>query len=800
MTQELWHTSAPRGLKPGTRGFCTVVCTQGMPVNLAERLELLSGYRHLEAPRADRSDANPVAYNHVRLMVAGRRLHVLSRIASYGLDYSGRSNKFAHHVVLEPHELPKAGPAWLLAQPGFLETAWDGQLRLLPRGRNVPHGAIQPGPCPAWQGVAKDAGWAGWLAQTVLEPPEKAPRAVYLIVPRGLDVLSLLAEAVALLPAERRWEATFSTFYLPLPGDVDCRWRTVFEDTPEAQAARRQRGTWCLDLTRPLPALEETPAVLAARQGKSILPEPLPSPAAVAEAGGVAIPAAAGACPVAALEEKPPPLVVPPPLAGRRTELAEAVLGRPRRRRWLLATAVGLALILLLSAAAIGIAWRLAPDAKERLLALLGPERVAVQNKAKPQPAATEASKPPPAPDHPQPEAPGGAAPESKPSAGRSENAPSSGAPQDPKEVPKPTPAPSAPPPGQKGDQPPPSNRGEKPERSEHPSPKPPEKTNGAQDAQQPANPERLAKPNTLQQSKDLRWCRIVPEPVGSLPSQLAGTAQPSGPIVLKLAEGQSIDKIELRPISPSKTRLVINGPPENGAWRIGLEGGSQAGGRELSGEFRFNKDTRELYIVCSAQSKPKYLANKLQEHIAVVQVKNDKEGGKPSFHAFQFFAPTKRSEPLSVTSGQEVSVDVPLKLPSESPLPEFDLTTLELAVEPEGQFAVQKVRLADKFFNPSDSSQQATRYLLDIAQKPAGQPQQGGAPLPVKMSLEWRGARKLDIRLYAGDNSAFRAVYIKKARIYIVVDAFGVSLAEIGTITAGKRQQCSEKKQGKTR
>ena len=50
MTQELFYTSAPRGLKPGSRGFCTVMSTAGMAKNLADRLEALSGYRHVYPP------------------------------------------------------------------------------------------------------------------------------------------------------------------------------------------------------------------------------------------------------------------------------------------------------------------------------------------------------------------------------------------------------------------------------------------------------------------------------------------------------------------------------------------------------------------------------------------------------------------------------------------------------------------------------------------------------------------------------------------------------------------------------
>jgi len=44
MSQELINTSAPRGLKPGSKGFCTVAMTAGLTTAWAERLESLSVY------------------------------------------------------------------------------------------------------------------------------------------------------------------------------------------------------------------------------------------------------------------------------------------------------------------------------------------------------------------------------------------------------------------------------------------------------------------------------------------------------------------------------------------------------------------------------------------------------------------------------------------------------------------------------------------------------------------------------------------------------------------------------------
>src|SRR5215475_3351636 len=124
MSKELFYTSAPRGLDLGTSGFCTVAATHGLSARLRERLQALSAYRHPFAPLDPR---NPVVYSHLRLDDGGRTCHVLSRIADAPLDYSGRSNYFAHHVVLEAEELLAAGPAWLLQQPGFLEEHWHAE-------------------------------------------------------------------------------------------------------------------------------------------------------------------------------------------------------------------------------------------------------------------------------------------------------------------------------------------------------------------------------------------------------------------------------------------------------------------------------------------------------------------------------------------------------------------------------------------------------------------------------------------------------------------------------------------------
>ena len=167
MAQELIYTSAPRGLKPGSRGFSTVGGTQGMASNLAERLESLSGYRHVYSPQDPNAHLNPVVFSHLRITVGGRQYHVLSRICAAGVDYSQRSNKLAHHVVLDATGLPPAGPAWLLApEREFMRLTWHGEPRILTEAVRVPQGDFPAAVCRTWGQVTGDPGWGGWLAET----------------------------------------------------------------------------------------------------------------------------------------------------------------------------------------------------------------------------------------------------------------------------------------------------------------------------------------------------------------------------------------------------------------------------------------------------------------------------------------------------------------------------------------------------------------------------------------------------------------------------------------------------------
>ncbi len=261
---ELVYTSAPKGLKPGSQGFCTVACSAGMPPNLMLRLEALSGYRHLFSPGQSRQVANPVVRSHLVLRVGGTDWHVLSRIADAGIDYTQRSNKIAHHIVLDASELSAAGPAALLACEGRFFRKWDGEPKLIMKPAAFPQIQSPPKICRHWENLTGDAGWGGILAETAREN-----RPVNLVVTPETDAIALFGESLALLPPELRWQTTMTTYYTRFPSGVGCRWRCIIAGSPEMSQVELANDATVIDLTQPLKTPVPGPLVKAARSGKA---------------------------------------------------------------------------------------------------------------------------------------------------------------------------------------------------------------------------------------------------------------------------------------------------------------------------------------------------------------------------------------------------------------------------------------------------------------------------------------------------------------------------------------------------
>jgi hypothetical protein len=270
MSSELVYTSAGRGLNPNTSGFCTVGATEGLSRPVQTRLESLSGYEfrfNLSDPNAA---MNPVNFAHTRLAIGTETRSILSRIAFSGADYSGRTNKIAHHFVLDAGEQMAAGPAWMLGRMarGVLRNEWAGEPRSLPRQRLdtlLAGGQGPAGPAAAWQKVTGDAGWAGMLAKAYADNPDVP---AFVLFSPGTDLLPLFEESLAILPPTERWNVCFATYYTVLPAGCQYHWRGVLAGSPAQQEIKRFTGATVIDLTNPLGPAETNEFTEAARAGR----------------------------------------------------------------------------------------------------------------------------------------------------------------------------------------------------------------------------------------------------------------------------------------------------------------------------------------------------------------------------------------------------------------------------------------------------------------------------------------------------------------------------------------------------
>ena len=86
------------------------------------RLEQLSYYTHLSLT----GGVERPIFTYRIVDIRGSRFHVLSRIRDAGLDFTGRTNFIAHHLVVGPEEIrhtpdPGGDPAGLARLAGLLE-------------------------------------------------------------------------------------------------------------------------------------------------------------------------------------------------------------------------------------------------------------------------------------------------------------------------------------------------------------------------------------------------------------------------------------------------------------------------------------------------------------------------------------------------------------------------------------------------------------------------------------------------------------------------------------------------------
>src|SRR4051812_3841305 len=236
MPQQLIYTSAPRGVIAGRSGYCTVARSAAMRDALMLQLEKLSYYQHLSLSGGQE---RPIYCCRI-VDIRGSRYHVLTRIQDAGLDFTGRTNFLAHHLVFAPEEIRQftSPPVILRSWTGWIKS-WTTEPELLDKEDWSSLSQLSGGsslPAVNWQQVSGDAVNGYGLLE--------ARGGIALRVDNLADeqVLALFAESLELLELRdprrdvraSRWQYTFTTSMQEQDNPADFRWRCLHSDNPAA--------------------------------------------------------------------------------------------------------------------------------------------------------------------------------------------------------------------------------------------------------------------------------------------------------------------------------------------------------------------------------------------------------------------------------------------------------------------------------------------------------------------------------------------------------------------------------------
>lgn len=219
MALELIYTSAPRGLRAGASGYCTVAQTRGMREDLVAALERRSLFTH--EPRGD----SPIYFSYRILPFGGTSWRVLSRGLDAGLDFTGRRHYLIHHLVLEiSEELSGVQPAEILLGWNGWRDSWSGAPVHLEGVQNADaflHLSKIGLPAREWKRQTGDAGWAASVSQM---PSPVGWQSEGL---SSLEILRLMGESTALMENMQRggsWLTTMDVGGAANPVSKDCLW------------------------------------------------------------------------------------------------------------------------------------------------------------------------------------------------------------------------------------------------------------------------------------------------------------------------------------------------------------------------------------------------------------------------------------------------------------------------------------------------------------------------------------------------------------------------------------------------
>lgn len=248
MPQQLIYTSAPRGVVAGRSGHCTVARSATLREALMLQLEKISYYQHLSLSGGQE---RPI-YSCRVVDIRGTRYHVLSRIQDAGLDFTGRTNFLAHHLVFTPEEVRQfpSPPVILSGWTGWVKS-WSKEPQLLENedwsGLAGLSGSVSV-PATNWQQVTGAAVNGYGLLEA------RAGIAFSVDSLTAEKILTLFAESLELLELRdpRRdfrataWQYTFTTSMQEQDNPADFRWRCLHSDNP---ASNRFAGPDCRPLS-----------------------------------------------------------------------------------------------------------------------------------------------------------------------------------------------------------------------------------------------------------------------------------------------------------------------------------------------------------------------------------------------------------------------------------------------------------------------------------------------------------------------------------------------------------------------
>ena len=172
--------------------------------------------------------------------IRGTRFHVLSRIQDAGLDFTGRTNFIAHHLVFTPEEIRqfptppvilREWPGWVKSwtkEPQSLENENWADLTALAGKSNIP--------AQTWQRVTGDAvngyGLLEARAGTSFRVDDQTDETVLELIAESLELLEVRDTRRDFRTAA--WNYTFTTSMQEQDNPADFRWRCIHSDNPAA--------------------------------------------------------------------------------------------------------------------------------------------------------------------------------------------------------------------------------------------------------------------------------------------------------------------------------------------------------------------------------------------------------------------------------------------------------------------------------------------------------------------------------------------------------------------------------------